>query len=321
LYEYSSVFKPINLVRTRRHEGHQVHDFKVSAPASQPTTTRFYVRLRSDVLRDTNLSDGAVRTYGLLLDESWRSLRRDRAEVTEEQLAAALGRSKRTVQLYLGELAAAGLVEIRKIGRRNIYLLRCLAPNLDEEQAQSVAPIENERVQPIAPIEAEQAQDFAPPLRQQSKDESSSNERAAAAEQSEEIRKATEALVNDIGMHRERAEFFARRDPGLALVGLAFLRWRIDQGYTPKSKIGLLCCWLKYPDSAGFVNVDGVWRPPPEFEAVAAVKRAADDAAEHRAAKDRQSRDEMARDRHEANERNPFAEFSRARAEREGRRQ
>jgi hypothetical protein len=229
--------------------------------------------------------------------------------VTEEQIAVALRRKKRSVQLYLRELTAAGHVEIRKIGRRNVYLLRTLAPNREEEQAQCVAPIETERAQPVAPNKAEQAQDFAPPLRQSNNEDSSNG--AAAAEQ--EIRKATESLVNDVGMHKESAEFLARRDAPLVLAVVAYFQIRrADAKKRPiNNPIGFVRTLLKHPLENGFSrDEDGVWRPPPEFAAAEATKRAAEEKAEQRVAHARQCQ----REREEANHRKPCAMFAQMRA-------
>src|SRR5262249_53772504 len=117
----------------------------------------------------------------------------------------------------------------------------------------------------------------------------------AAAEQPEEIRKATEALVNDVGMHKESAEFLARRDPGLVLAVVAcYLIRRADPKKRPiDNPIGFVRTFLNRPLVYGFSRDEsGVWRLPPEFEAVAAAKLAADEDEKKRVARARQWRQE-----------------------------
>lgn len=80
-----------------------------------------FAQVENEVLRDPGLSIGARLCYALLRSYGWSD---PEAHPSEERLAADLGRSVRRVRDYLGELEAAGLIEVRRRGpgRTNLYV-------------------------------------------------------------------------------------------------------------------------------------------------------------------------------------------------------
>lgn len=102
---------------------------------TDPTFTQVYNR----ILFDTSLSMGARLTYAALVEHNrqetscWPSMAR---------LGSMVGVCARTIQNYIKELVARGLVTVLKRGcwsRANEYRLNALVPPVAAKESQSVA--------------------------------------------------------------------------------------------------------------------------------------------------------------------------------------
>lgn len=93
-------------------------------------TSMPFAKIPHFLTRDTGLSDGAYRTYGLLLAYARQN---DSTWVSQGTLAAALCVSLDTIQRRMKELEAADLVTVHHRGARRTNLIRIATERQLEE--------------------------------------------------------------------------------------------------------------------------------------------------------------------------------------------
>ena len=90
--------------------------------SADPISLHGFTQLPNFILRNPDLSPGAKTTYALFLSYAWHN---DLCFPGQETLAQALGMSVGSVNAYVKELEATGLVEItrRGQGKTNLYTI------------------------------------------------------------------------------------------------------------------------------------------------------------------------------------------------------
>ena len=90
--------------------------------SADPISLHGFTQLPNFILRNPDLSPGAKTTYALFLSYAWHN---DLCFPGQETLAQALGMSVGSVNAYIKELEASGLIEItrRGQGKTNLYTI------------------------------------------------------------------------------------------------------------------------------------------------------------------------------------------------------
>ena len=93
-----------------------------------PVTAHGFTQVPNVILENDALSLGAKMCYALLLRYAWQE---GSCFPGQDNLAAALGLSRRSVVTFLQELEKSGYVEKvrRGLGRTNVYILHCKVPS------------------------------------------------------------------------------------------------------------------------------------------------------------------------------------------------
>ena len=96
------------------------HNIEINS--ADPIAQHGFTQLPNFILRNPELSAGAKATYALFLSYAWHN---DRCFPGQETLAQALGMSVGSVNAYIKELEAMGLIEIarRGQGKTNLYTI------------------------------------------------------------------------------------------------------------------------------------------------------------------------------------------------------
>jgi hypothetical protein len=89
---------------------------------ADPKLQAGFTQIPNVILRDASLSAGARVTYAVLQSFAWQA---DECWVGQKKLGELVGVKERSIQNYLGELTAAGLLEIKRQGlnKVNRYVL------------------------------------------------------------------------------------------------------------------------------------------------------------------------------------------------------
>jgi DNA-binding transcriptional ArsR family regulator len=233
--------------------------------------------MRSDVLRDPRLSDGAVRLYWLLIDHAFGTTESWPGEV---RLAQILGRDERTIRRHLHELEDAGHISSRRVGRRNHYTLNTLAPcgAAETDLVQHRTKMSGIPDQHRTPVSGQHRTKMSDESLLEEELPSSS---AAAADQkrkTETKSTADEAQVGATADGLKRAgvplglaKRLAARNPALAAAVAAWLPVRLSRpkGGPITSIAGFVCDVFNDPGKYEFRQDDsGAWHPPRETQAV-----------------------------------------------------
>ena len=90
--------------------------------SADPIALHGFTQLPNFILRNPGLSAGAKTTYALFLSYAWHN---DLCFPGQETLAQSLGMSVGSVNAYIKELEAVGLIEItrRGQGKTNLYTI------------------------------------------------------------------------------------------------------------------------------------------------------------------------------------------------------
>ena len=90
--------------------------------SADPIALHGFTQLPNFILRNPDLSAGAKTTYALFLSYAWHN---DLCFPGQETLAQSLGMSVGSVNAYIKELEAVGLIEItrRGQGKTNLYTI------------------------------------------------------------------------------------------------------------------------------------------------------------------------------------------------------
>ena len=96
------------------------HNIKVNS--SDPIALYGFTQLPNFILRNADLSVGAKTTYALFLSYAWHN---DRCFPGQDRLATDIGMSIGSVNAFIKELEACGLIEItrRGQGKTNLYTI------------------------------------------------------------------------------------------------------------------------------------------------------------------------------------------------------
>jgi hypothetical protein len=96
------------------------HNIKVNS--ADPIALHGFTQLPNFILRDPKLSIGAKTTYALFLSYAWHN---DLCFPGQDRLAKDIGMSIGSVNAFVKELEASGLIEIarRGQGKTNLYTI------------------------------------------------------------------------------------------------------------------------------------------------------------------------------------------------------
>lgn len=87
-----------------------------------PVVAEGFTQVPNFILRSATLSMGAKLTYAMFLSYAWAN---DLCFPGQEKLAQAIGVRRSTVNLFVRELAQAGLITVKRrgLGKTNVYTI------------------------------------------------------------------------------------------------------------------------------------------------------------------------------------------------------
>jgi hypothetical protein len=112
--------------------------------STDPIALHGFTQVPNFILRNPNLSIGAKTTYSLFLSYAWHNNLCFPGQAT---LAQAIGMSVASVDAFIKELEAAGLIEItrRGQGKTNLYTINFVVKRVSKSAKQSAKILNSAR--------------------------------------------------------------------------------------------------------------------------------------------------------------------------------
>src|ERR1700723_1086991 len=103
--------------------GDIIKERNIELATRDPVARGGFTQVPNFILRDPNIGLGAKVTYAMFLHYAWHN---DSCFPGQEGLAVDMGMSQSRVSEFIKELAAAGLVEIKRrgMGKTNLYKIK-----------------------------------------------------------------------------------------------------------------------------------------------------------------------------------------------------
>lgn len=110
------------IMRGMQPIGEILHEKNLTLATTDPVARGGFTQVPNFILKDASLSIGAKMTYALFLSYAWHN---NSCFPGQERLAEDMGMSRSRVTEFIGELEAAGLVTIQRLGqgKANCYTI------------------------------------------------------------------------------------------------------------------------------------------------------------------------------------------------------